>query len=104
MVIESDWITKLLGVRGIILWPFIIVKRGYSDTLLNHELIHLAQCHELFVVGFYVLYILSFIIAWVRHRSYDLSYKDNWFEKEAFDNQNDMCYLEHRTPYAWVKV
>jgi len=53
------------------------------------------------VIGFYLLYLYD----WVKHlvttwKPYE-AYKTIRFEKEAYDKQDDVTYLDNRKPYAW---
>jgi len=57
----------LLGRRfsGIVLWPFIILKRPelrYDKVFMNHEMIHWQQQKELLVFLFYLWYLLEYSI------------------------------------------
>lgn len=99
MVIKCDWLCKLLGIRGIMLFPFCIV-RGLSkwytkekqQETIDHEKIHFKQCLELGIIGFYILYLFYQI----KH-----GYRNNPFEVEAFKYQ---CCINKRKPYGWVKI
>ena len=102
MIIKSDFFIKCISwfmkPSAIALYPFIIIspkriKENHLGVLLNHERIHLEQQKELFLIGFYILYIYFFI----RRKSY----KSNPFEKEAYFYQNYPLYIEIRKKYAW---
>jgi hypothetical protein len=95
MVIQSKWFCKLMGINGITLYPFIIVNDKNNDVLLNHERIHLAQQKELYVLPFYYLYLKSYFK--------DMSYWNICFEKEAYDNQDNLLYLKTREKKAYKK-
>ena len=101
IVIISESICKALGIRGIMLFPFCIVRglgRWYNRSkqlvTINHERIHFKQCLECGIIGFYIIY-------GIFHLMY--GYERNPFEREAFDNDNDLTYNKHRKLYAWVK-
>ena len=55
ILIESKWVCRLLKIRGITLYPFIIVNDVNNSILLNHEAIHIAQQKELYVFRFYYI-------------------------------------------------
>lgn len=101
MIIKSNTITKLLGVRGIMLFPFIIVIRKPNKILLNHERIHYVQCKELMILGFYVIYIAWFAAGILRYWSWSKAYQMVPFEKEAYFFQSDPQYLKNRKRFAW---
>ena len=101
MIIESKWFCSLLGVRGITLWPFIIVNDKNNDVLLNHESIHLAQQVELWVLPFYYLYFKDYLKNKKVFNNHFWSYYNIYFEREAFANQDNLNYLLTRKKKAY---
>ena len=107
-LIKNEKLLRLFSVfikvGAITLWPFIIVSPEYDNVItLNHERIHLEQQKELLLVLFYVLYIYY----WVKNRVQGMNnfeaYCNIPFEKEAYDNQENLDYLDTRKHYAWNK-
>jgi len=107
MIITNSRIPKLLSifidVYAIALYPFIFVKDGSSDTTNNHERIHLAQQKELWIIGFYILYVYE----WLRNvisgmNNFD-AYMNISFEREAYGNQKNLTYLQTRDIMSWKK-
>lgn len=92
-------------IYAITLWPFIFVrsKRWDDAILINHELVHIAQFNELFVVGFYAIYVWDYIRGYIKHRDSYKAYRRIRFEQEAYDNQHDLDYLKERPKYSWKK-
>jgi hypothetical protein len=89
-IIQSKIITNvLLGVSGIVLYPFIFVNDKNNKVLINHERIHEAQIRDHGVFGFYWKYITDWIRAGFKYRKIP-------FEIEAFKFQDDMNYLKRR--------
>lgn len=110
MIIYNDFILKCVSwffsVGGITLWPFIILRKKYKNNeliMINHERIHLKQQAEMLVVGFYVVYILNWLYLVIKHRDVYLAYRFLAFEVEAYDNEDNLEYLENRRPYAWLR-
>jgi hypothetical protein len=66
----------------------------------NHEAIHTKQMKELLYVPFYILYILEWLYRLTQKGN---AYKNVSFEKEAYDNENDMDYLNKREYFSWIK-
>lgn len=95
MVIQSKWFCRLFRINGIALCPFIIVKDKNDAVLLNHEKIHIVQQKELYILPFYYLYLKYYLK--------DFSYYDICFEKEAYDNQDNLLYLKTREKKAYKK-
>ena len=104
-VIVSPRFCKLMSVfidvYAITLYPFIISKEPLPITTYNHEKIHLAQQRELWVVGFYFLYVWY----WLKNRFKGMNGGDAYyaipFEKEAYTHQEDLSYLKERQPHSW---
>lgn len=102
IIIKSDFITnKILGVAGITLFPFIIVRKQREDEtdknysyLINHEMIHIAQQKELWVIPFYFMYLREAFLK---------TYRGISFEKEAYENEYNLEYLNVREKHAWKK-
>ena len=73
-------------------------------VLVNHEMIHIKQQKELFVVGFYALYVYFWVVNLIWHRmSAADAYRMIPFEIEAYDNQDNLNYLQSRPKFAWFK-
>jgi len=98
---------KYLGISGITLFPFIILRDKQlkqDKRILNHERIHIRQQVELLVLPFYVLYLIEFTIGLIKYRNKTKSYMNISFEKEAYKNDSDLNYLKGRRWWAWVKL
>ena len=96
MVIKSNWFTSMLGILGIALYPFIIIKKNYrkEDELINHERIHIVQQLEMLVIPFYIVYL---------YYNVTRGYRNNPFEIEAYANDDNLDYLDSRKMYSWTK-
>ena len=94
IIITSKLLTKLLSiiisVYAITLFPFIILSEEVDEYTMNHELIHFEQQKELFVVGFYALYVYDFVKGMIKYKNKDLAYFLIRFEQEAYNYQNDL--------------
>jgi hypothetical protein len=87
--------TKLpSNLKGVTLFPLILVENKRDRVLVNHEKIHYQQAKELWVIGFYLWYLWE----WIRH-----GYKKNMFEIEAYNNEKDLNYLKTRKKYAFFR-
>ncbi len=95
------------GFIGITIWPhtyirydkeYIIKSRGlnYLEKLINHEKIHLKQWVEFGIILFPIFYAIGWLIA-------GFSYRNNFLEKEAYDNEYDINYLKHRKLFSSIK-
>lgn len=81
----------------------VFAKGPCDDKVLNHEAIHTAQMKELLVIGFYVWYLLEWIVKSVRYRGFHKGYLNIRFEREAYMNDANLSYLKIRRPFAFLK-
>jgi hypothetical protein len=98
---KNSAIPKALGVRGITLYPYIFIGDEGDDRLINHELIHIEQQRELWVVLFYILYVAHWLRAFSKLGDFKMAYYEIPFEKEAYANDDNLEYLKTRQKNAW---
>ena len=105
-VVFND-IIPVKGFLAMCLWPFIFVRNNasshYNSVADNHEHIHGEQQKEMLIVLFYVWYLVEWLVKWAYYRNSMTAYKNISFEREAYQNQNDLVYLDIRKHYAWTK-
>ena len=94
-------ISIFITVYAITLYPFIISRDRLSITTYNHEKIHLVQQRELWVAGFYLLYVWYWAKAKIKGLTGSEAYYAIPFEKEAYENENNFKYLHDRKRHAW---
>jgi len=103
MLITMNW------AAAITLAPFgIYVKEKYLPKvnwrysyLINHEKIHWKQQLEMLIIFFYVWYFIEWLIRIFISTS--SAYRSISFEREAYDNEYDLNYLNKRKRFAWFK-
>jgi hypothetical protein len=122
-------ISKYFLISGITIFPFIFTSRPYKDLSFrfkNHELIHIQQQLEFIslglvllglalvfnfpiylpvaftLFGYYATYGLFFLINKLLGKDSFDAYYDIPFEREAYENQNLIYYLDTRLAFAWV--
>lgn len=107
IIIQNSRIPKILSVfisiSAITLYPFIISKDEMSEVTVNHELIHIEQQRELWLIGFYFLYVWYWLMGKISGLTNDDAYLNIPFEKEAYSKQYDEDYLKERKKHAWKK-
>ena len=107
ITIISPTFTRLMSividVYAITILPFIISKEQMSETVLNHETIHIHQQKELLVIGFYLLYLFYYLVGYVKYKDKQMAYYMIPFEQEAYENDQNLDYLKDRRPYSWRK-
>ena len=93
-----------MGVYAITLFPFIILSEDVDEFTMNHELIHFEQQKELFVVGFYALYVYDFIKGMIKYKNKDMAYYLIRFEQEAYNYESDLGCIVDREKNAWKRI
>jgi len=59
------------GFRAINLFGIVFARKEYAELdkrVQNHESIHTRQMLEMVVIGFYLWYVLEWIIKWIRYK------------------------------------
>lgn len=106
IIIESEKFCKLVSwtiqVEAITLFPFVICRDKSLKSVMNHEAIHIQQQIETLVIGFFMIYLLNYLINLARYKDAGWAYRYLLFEKEAYDHDHDCFYLENRKPYSWL--
>lgn len=107
VVVISKFFTNLFSARravAVTIFPFIfLAEKSYKNNLilLNHERIHLSQALELGVLFFYLLYILEFVLHYIKYRDFQQAYLRISFEREAYHNESNKHYLKQRKYYSF---
>jgi len=97
LVVRTD-LVKLLGISGIMLFPFCFVKKDAPDRTIRHEKIHLKQALNLLVIPFYLLYLLEWLRCLILYGK--KAYYYICFEQEAYRNE---FHLHYEVKYKWIK-
>lgn len=125
MIIVRNNILPIKGFKAMALWPFTFVRKNaiFGKVAENHENIHGAQQLEMLVVGAILAGILAIIgcgwwslfalplffywygIEWAIRKLFTKqdAYKSLAHEREAYDNEENLHYLDERKLFAWVK-
>ena len=105
MIVVQNRLLPFRGFSAINLCGVLFVRRGVRlDAMqLNHERIHTRQLCELLVVGFYVWYVVEWLVRTVWLRDAMKAYRMIGFEREAYDHQHDLLYLHRRRHFAWLR-
>ena len=86
------------GFSAMMFFGIIMARKdcgSVSPITINHEKIHEVQAKE---TGGYILFYLRYLLLCVKH-----GYRNNPFEREAYDNAGNISYLESRPTFAWKK-
>lgn len=102
-------VSKILvpkGFMGITLYPFIFLKfsKDKDNTVfINHEKIHLRQQIEMLIILFYVWYGIEYLIRIIQYKNKKTAYRNISFEREAYQNENNLDYLKKRRFWRFLK-
>ena len=108
-VIVSKFWTKFFSLgkaQAITIFPFIFLKYQsdkINKVLINHERIHILQAIELLILPFYILYLTEFMVRLIQYRNFTRAYLNISFEREAYENENNLDYLKTRKFYSFLK-
>ena len=94
------------GFRGFTFFPFVFLKYRKdtdNEVLLNHEKIHIKQQLEMLVVPFFIWYFLEFLYRLIQFRKRNIAYRNISFEREAYENEKDLNYLQSRPFWRFLK-
>lgn len=98
MKIIKNKIIPFPGYKAINLFGFVFTKGDLTDIEKNHEAIHTAQMKEMLYLPFYVWYLGEYI---VRLFGKGNAYRNISFEREAYNNQQNLDYLKSRKHFSW---
>lgn len=101
MKVIYNKIIPFKGFKCINLFGLLFVRKGcfMSEKDYNHEAIHTAQMKEMLYVFFYIWYFVEWLLELFTYGS--TAYHTNTFEREAFDNDDNLTYLNTRPRFAW---
>ena len=103
--VSPKWV-KILSfgnASAMALFPFILLSEANpSETLLNHEKIHLRQQIELGILPFYIFYLVEFLLKFLKYRNRKDTYMALSFEREAYTHDGDLSYLKTRKWYGFI--
>ncbi|WP_422105859.1 hypothetical protein [Winogradskyella sp.] len=93
------------GYLGMTVFPFMFLKHKrlkWNKVLVNHEKIHLRQQIELLIVPFFIIYGFEFLVRWFQYKEWGLAYRNMSFEREAYENEKDLDYLDSRSFWEFI--
>jgi len=94
------------GFDGLTIFPFIFLKRKelkHDKILIYHEKIHLQQQKELGVLFFFLCYGLEYVFRLFQYKNHLLAYQNISFEREAYQNQENLHYINKRKWWSFFK-
>lgn len=105
MKIIYNNIIPFKGFKAMNIFGVFFVRKGckMTDIDIRHELIHTAQQREMLYVFFYLWYVIEWLIRLLLCRNAHKAYRSISLEREAYEQQNNLLYIDYRKHYAWLK-
>ena len=91
------------GFKCINLFGILFCRKQLKKIDINHETIHTKQMQELLYIFFYLWYVIEYLVKLIIYRNTKLAYRNISFEREAYQNQYNLDYLNNRKHYSWFK-
>lgn len=108
MIVIYNKLIPFKGFMAINLFGIVFVRSEFKDLqdddfqrMLRHEAIHSAQMREMLYIGFYIWYLIEWIIKLFKYGKN--AYSQLLHEKEAYNNMDNLAYLKTRKHYAWLR-
>lgn len=99
MKIIINNIIPFKGFKCINLFGILFCRKQLDKIDINHEAIHTKQMQEMLYIPFYIWYIIEYLIKLFIGNAY----RNLSFEREAYNNQYNLNYLNNRKHYSWIK-
>ena len=94
------------GYKAMMLFGILFI-RGKDTVIneidLNHEEIHFKQMVEMLIIPFYIWYGIEWLIKLFKYKDTHKAYRNISFERESYQNENNLEYLTNRKCYSWFK-
>lgn len=94
------------NIQGVAIFPFLFVRSKNvtkQPIVMNHEKIHFRQQLELGWIGFFIWYLLEFLVGYLIFRNWIKAYQNISFEREAYANEREPDYLKYRKVWSFWK-
>lgn len=99
MIVQSKLIPK--GICVNLFGTYWARDTSWIDKyVVNHESIHTAQQRELLFIGFYIFYLIEWVIRYFQYGNWHKAYLNISFEREAYANGYNLKYLQRRKHFA----
>lgn len=95
-----SWITPI-NPYAISFFVFVFCSGLLNKKTLRHETIHYLQQKEMLFIGQWFLYAFYYLSGLLKYRDAWIAYRMNPFEREAYENDENINYLDSRRRFAW---
>lgn len=94
------------GFAAMYFFGLLFVRKGarVGERMLRHEAIHHEQAKEMLFVGFYLWYVIEWLIRLLLQPfTGKNAYRNISFEREAYAKHRYVDYTKTRSRYTWLK-
>ena len=89
-IIEFKNLYEYTGSSGQAHFGFLILldselKPENRRKIIHHEKQHLVQQKQFLIFGFYIIYVIDYLIQYIKFRDSQKAYKNIYFEKKVVD-------------------
>ena len=97
------WLSKIspIEINAVNVLFFVFCRGELTKTSKRHETIHYVQQIEMLFLLHWLTYTFYFLWGSLKNRSFEKGYRQNPFEKEAYENQRKTTYLSKRPLWNW---
>tara|TARA_Y100001937_G_C7049472_1_gene298388 strand:- start:14 stop:373 length:360 start_codon:yes stop_codon:yes gene_type:complete len=92
-----------ININAITIVFFVFSRGKLGDRVKNHERIHLQQYLECLIIPFLIIYLVDYVVGYIKYRDGKKAYRMIRFEQEAYSHDSDLEYSEKRKHYSWFK-
>lgn len=127
MIVIKNKFIPFRGYETINLFGILFTRGNIDDIEYNHESIHSVQMIECMILAasviaiiciifniswwflllaipmYYIQYCLEYVIIRFFHKKQGDAYHDVSFEEEAYNNEHNLNYINHRKVFAWMQ-
>ena len=102
-IIKSNWF-PFKGMKAINICGIVFTRSTLKVLDQNHEAIHTKQMQEMLYLPFYLWYGIEYLVRYIISIFNNSNpYHSISLEQEAYANDDNLCYLQSRKHYNWIK-
>lgn len=99
---------KYFPIKGFVainMFSILFVRKEFyplEERTMNHEQIHSEQMREMFYLGFYIWYIVEWLLRLLQYYNFKEAYNNISLEKEAYTKEKELTYLSSRRRFSFI--
>lgn len=85
--IDNHWLPRLIGVKAIVIYPWVLYRGDITIKLFTHESIHVEQIRKIGIIPYYISYGYYYLKNRIKGMPHYQSYLSIPYEVEAFSGE-----------------